>query len=109
MVEYEAKSNTMDSEIMSEKPGINPVLSKSGVTASGNRTEAGKVPFGQPPAKPQPEPEKKPEDQLKKKFDKNEAKHVSFDKFLDDNGAHKKREQNKSWITDVFLPLQVDP
>lgn len=48
-----------------------------------------------------------PEKQEKKKFDKNEAKHVSFDKFLRDIGAHKKREQNKSWITDVYLPLEV--
>ena len=48
-----------------------------------------------------------PEKQEKKKFDKNEAKHESFDKYLRDIGAHKKREQNKSWITDVYLPLEV--
>ncbi len=48
-----------------------------------------------------------PEKHEKKKFDKNEAKHISFDKFLQDIGAHRKREQNKSWISDVYLPLEV--
>ena len=42
----------------------------------------------------------------KKKFNKDEAKHIAFDKFLELNGALKVKEQSKSWMADVSLPLE---
>lgn len=126
-MEYEAKTHrSMDEEEISEGPGPKQMPSKlisSGpVTAGGvkkpqladsgfakptqpanaddkaaggannSSADAGKGSSGQSD---------------KKKFNKEEAKHISFDKFLDLNGALRVKEQKKSWMTDVFLPLEM--
>lgn len=88
---------------MGDKPPVAPTAQSGKLDSSFstnksslNNSELNKSTASQPPEK-----------QEKKKFDKNEAKHESFDKYLRDIGAHKKREQNKSWISDVYLPLEV--
>jgi nuclear protein localization family protein 4 len=133
MVEYEAKAaNKMDTETMGDKPAPGAkgtadqlITSAAPKTISGKEmpnaqfgglgaSKLGESSFQSGVAKPgQPTPgaaggDKKEEaDSPRKAFKKEDAKHVSFDLFLRQNGAHQVREQKKSWITDVALPLET--